>query len=81
MEHVEENREWAGLPGLRFRSLEQILGDLKGFKGISLDSKSKLSEQARVNHLSSRFAIIFETKRAEQVTHFLNSLDRRPNTY
>jgi len=53
MEYVEENREWAGLPGLRFRGLELIWGDLKGFKGISLDSKSKLSEQTRVNHLSS----------------------------
>jgi hypothetical protein len=50
---MEGDRERAGLPGLRFRGLELIWGDLKRFKGISLDSKSKLSEQARVNHLSS----------------------------
>ncbi len=53
VEFVEANREKAGLPGLRFQGLELILGDLKRFKGISLDSKSKLFEQARVNHLSS----------------------------
>jgi hypothetical protein len=78
---MEGDRERAGLPGLRFRGLELIWGDLKRFKGISLDSKSKLSEQARVNHLSSRLAIIFETKRGKRVTHFLNSLDRPQNSY
>ncbi len=33
MEIVEGTRSWAGLPGLRFRGPELILGDLKRFKG------------------------------------------------
>ena len=54
---VSENDRWgAGLPGLRFldfQSLELISGDLKRFKGVSLDLNPKLSERGRVNHLSS----------------------------
>ena len=75
-EFAEINRWGAGLPGLRFQSLELISGDFKRFKGISLDSTSKIFEQARVNHLSARLAIISETKRGKRVTHFLNSPER-----
>ena len=63
VEFMEGDREWAGLPGLKFWSFELVSGDLKRFKGVSLDSKSKLSELSRVNHLSLRLAIISETKR------------------
>ena len=65
----------AGFPGLTFVDRMLIFGDFERFKGVSLGSESKLSELPRVNHLYSRFAIIFESQRAIQVTHFLNGLN------
>jgi hypothetical protein len=81
VDFTEGNRWGAGLPGLRIWSLELISGDFKRFKGISLDSKSKYFQQARVNHLSLRLAIISESKPGRQVTHFLNRLDHAQNGY
>ncbi len=75
----EAGRRGAGVPDLRFlgfQGLELISGDLKRFKGVSLDLKSKPFERERVNHLSPGLAINCETKRGIRVTQNLNTPDR-----
>ena len=76
VEFMEGDREWAGLPGLKFRSFELVSGDLKRYKGIFLDSTSVCPEWRRVNHLSSDSAIKLMAERSRRVTHLRNSLNR-----